>query len=74
MSGALKKSKHTGAFLTSASKDGTVKIWDAEYKKDLACISNSSPVKPTFAWTSENYFAYGDRDGFVHVFEVIYKR
>ena len=62
---------YTSALLSSASRDGTIKIWQTEAGQLAADFQNVPVTDPVFEWSPNGCFAYADRDGFVHAFRFI---
>jgi WD40 repeat protein len=54
--------------LTSASLDGTIRIWDVEHEQELGCFMGHDVANPAIA-ENDIHFAYADQHGYVHVFE-----
>ena len=54
--------------LTSASVDGTIRIWDAEQGAELGRFWGINVERPAIA-ENGTHFAYADQEGFVQVYE-----
>jgi hypothetical protein len=54
--------------LTSASVDGTIRVWEAERGAELGRFWGINVERPAIA-ENETHFAYADQEGFVQVYE-----
>ncbi len=54
--------------LTSASMDGTIRVWDVENEQELGRFLGHNVANPAIA-ENDTHFAYADQHGYVHVYE-----